>query len=161
VATDETKDLNPGEDPKERVDRELIELLNGLRVALPGVQVLFAFLLVLPFQSGWAEITDVERHVYFAALSSSAIASALLIAPSVYHRLNFRRRNKERMLYDSTRMAIAGSAFVAVGIACAVFLVANVVYGTTVAVVATLITIVLYAGLWGALPLLRRREPDD
>ena len=161
MATDETKDLKPDEGEKERVDRELIELLNGLRVALPGVQVLFAFLLVLPFQQGWAQISDIERHVYFAALISSAAASALLIAPSVYHRLNFRRRNKERMLYDATWMMIVGAAFVAIGIACAVFLVADVVYGTTVAVVVTLITLAVYAGLWGVLPIVRRREPDE
>jgi hypothetical protein len=161
MARDETKHLKPDEGEKERVDRELIELLNELRVALPGVQVLFAFLLILPFQQGWQQISDIERHVYFAALASSAIASALLIAPSVYHRLNFRRRSKERMLYDSTRMAIAGAAFVAIGIACAVFLVADVVYGTPAAMAVTLVAVALYGGLWFALPLLRRRDPDD
>ena len=158
---DETRHLKPDEGDKERVDRELIELLNGLRVLLPGVQVLFAFLLVLPFQQAWAEISDVERHVYFAALVASAAATALLIAPSVYHRLNFRRRNKERMLFDSTRMAIVGSAFVALGIACAIFLVADIVYGTTAAVIVTLITLAVYTGLWGVLPILRRNEPDE
>ena len=161
MARDETKHLKPDEGEKERIDRELIELLNELRVALPGVQVLFAFLLILPFQQGWQQISDVERHVYFAALASSAVASALLIAPSVYHRLNFRRRSKERMLYDSTRMAIAGAAFVAVGIACAVFLVADVVYGTPAALAVTLVAVALYGGLWFVLPLLRRRDPDD
>ena len=161
MARDETKHLKPDEGEKERVDRELIELLNELRVALPGVQVLFAFLLILPFQQGWQQISDVERHLYFAALASSAVASALLIAPSVYHRLNFRRRNKERMLYDSTRMAIAGAAFVAIGIACAVFLVADVVYGTPAALAVTLVAVALYGGLWFVLPLLRRRDPDD
>jgi hypothetical protein len=158
---DETGHLKPDENPKERVDRELIELLNGLRVALPGVQVLFAFLLVLPFQQGWSEIEDIARHVYFAALLASAIASALLIAPSVYHRLNFRRRSKERMLRDSNQMAILGTAFVAIGIACAVFLVADVVYGPGPALVATVLTFALYAGLWWGLPLARRREPDE
>ena len=161
MARDETKHLKPDEGDKERVDRELIELLNELRVALPGVQVLFAFLLILPFQQGWQQISDVERHVYFAALASSAVASALLIAPSVYHRLNFRRRSKERMLYDSTRMAIAGAAFVAIGIACAVFLVADVVYGTPAALAVTLVAVAVYGGLWFGLPLLRRRDPDD
>jgi uncharacterized membrane protein len=158
---DETGHLKPDESKKERIDRELIELLNGLRVALPGVQVLFAFLLVLPFQQGFAEIEDTARHVYFAALVASAIANALLIAPSVYHRLNFRRRSKERMLYDSNSMAIIATVFVAAGIACAIYLIADVVYGPTAAVVATLLTIALYAALWWALPLLRRREPDE
>jgi Flp pilus assembly protein TadB len=161
VPKDETRHLNPDEGDKERVDRELLELLNELRVALPGVQVLFAFLLVLPFQQGWQEIEDIERHVYFGALIASAIASALLIAPSVYHRLNFRRRNKERMLQDSNQMAVLGSAFVAVGIACAIFLVADVVYGPTVAMIATVGALVLYGSLWWLFPLLRRRDPDD
>jgi hypothetical protein len=161
MTVDETGHLKPDEGEKERVDRELIELLNELRVALPGVQILFAFLLVLPFQQGWQEISDVERHVYFAALVASAVASALLIAPSIYHRLNFRRRSKERMLFDSNRMAIAGSAFVAVGIACAIFLIADVVYGAPVSIVATILTLVLYGALWGVLPLARRREPDE
>jgi Family of unknown function (DUF6328) len=158
---DETKDLNPDEGQKERVDRELIEQLNELRVALPGVQILFAFLLVLPFQQGFNELEDLARHVYFAALVASAIASALLIAPSVYHRLNFRRRNKERMLHDSNKLLIIGSAFVAIGIACAIFLIADVVYGPTIAVVATALCLLLYGGLWGVLPLIRRGDPDD
>jgi Sec-independent protein secretion pathway component TatC len=161
MAVDETKHLKPQEDDKARVDRELIELLNELRVALPGVQILFAFLLILPFQQGWDQISDIERHVYFAALAASATASALLIAPSVYHRLNFRRHNKEQMLFDSNRILIAGSAFVAIGIACAIFLVADVVYGTPISIIATAVTLALYAGLWGVFPLIRRNEPDD
>jgi len=158
---DETRDLKPDESEKERVDRELIELLNELRVALPGVQVLFAFLLILPFQQGFSRVEDTARHVYFTALLASAIASALLIAPSIYHRLNFRRKSKEQMLRDSNRMLVAGSAFVAVGIACAVFLIADVVYGPEAAVVVTIATLVVYAALWWVFPLLRRREPDS
>ena len=161
MAVDETRELKPEEGDKERIDRELIELLNELRVALPGVQILFAFLLVLPFQQGWSEISDIERHVYFGALIASAVASALLIAPSLYHRLNFRRRNKERMLFDANRMVILGSAFVAIGLACAIFLVSDVVYGAPISIVATVLALVLYAALWGAFPILRRREPDD
>ncbi len=161
MAGDETRDLKPDEGDKERVDRELIELLNELRVALPGVQILFAFLLVLPFQQGWEQISDIERHVYFAALVASAVASALLIAPSVYHRLNFRRKNKERMLFDSNRILIAGSAFVAIGIACSIFLVADVVYGAPISLIATILTLALYVALWGVFPLMRRNEPDD
>jgi Flp pilus assembly protein TadB len=161
VAKDETRDLKPDENQKERVDRELIELLNELRVALPGVQVLFAFLLVLPFQQGWERVDDVARTLYFGALLASAIASALLIAPSVYHRLNFRRRNKERMLEDANQMAIVGTAFVAVGIAFAIFLVTDVVYGPVVGVIATAATLLLYGALWWVLPLRRRGDPDD
>jgi hypothetical protein len=145
----------------EKIDRELIELLNELRVALPGVQVLFAFLLILPFQQRFSQVGDVDRLVYLAALLASAAAGALLIAPSVYHRLNFRRRNKERMLLDSNALLIAGSAFTAVGIVCAVFVIGDVLFGFAVALALTLATIGLYAALWVVLPLVRRREPDD
>ena len=158
---DETKNLKPDEGDKERVDRELIELLNELRVALPGVQVLFAFLLILPFQQGFEQLGDLARLVYFAALVSSAVASALLIAPSVYHRLNFRRKNKERMVHDANQLVIAGAGFVGVGIVCVMFLITDVVYGLTPAVVVTFLIIVLYVALWAVLPLRRRAEPDD
>ena len=77
---------------KQRVDRELIELLNEIRVALPGVQVLFAFLLILPFQQSFETTNDLERALFLTALLASAGAAAMLIAPSIYHRLNFRRR---------------------------------------------------------------------
>jgi hypothetical protein len=150
-----------GEEQKDRVNRELIELLNELRVALPGVQVLFAFLLILPFQQRFSQLSDVDRIVYVSALLASAAAAALLIAPSVYHRLNFRRRNKERILLDSNALLIVGSAFTALGIACSIYLVVDIVFGTSVAVAATVGTLALYAALWAVLPLLRRREPDD
>ena len=143
---------------KERVNRELIELLNELRVALPGVQVLFAFLLVLPFQQGFASISEADRIVYFLALAVSAIASAMLIAPSVYHRINFRRQNKERMLRDANVLLIAGTALTAVGFACAIFLIADILFGPTIATVATAVTLAIYAALWAALPLYRRRD---
>ena len=117
------------EDKKERVNRELIELLNELRVALPGVQVLFAFLLVLPFQQGFADISDADRGVYIAALIASALAAALLIAPSMYHRLNFRRQVKEQMIFDSNKLIVVGMLLVAVGVSCSIFLVVDVVYG--------------------------------
>src|SRR3954470_17035403 len=129
------------EGDKERIDRELIELLNELRVALPGVQVLFAFLLILPFQQRFSSVGDLDRLVYLAALLASAVAGALLIAPSVYHRLNFRRRNKERMLLDSNVLLIAGSAFTAVGIVCSIFLIGDFLFGFATAAALTLATI--------------------
>ena len=148
------------EDPKERVNRELIELLNELRVALPGVQVLFAFLLVLPFQQGFAEISDADRGVYITALIASALAAALLIAPSMYHRLNFRRQVKEQMIFDSNKLLVMGMVLTAVGVACSIFLVVDVVYGVSPAIVATAGTSVVYVLVWLALPLVRRGEPE-
>jgi hypothetical protein len=150
-----------GEDHNARVNRELIELLNELRVALPGVQVLFAFLLILPFQQRFPQLSELDRIVYVSALLASAAAAALLITPSVYHRLNFRRRNKEQILLDSNALLIVGSAFTALGIALAIYLVVDIVFGTTVAIAATAATLALYVALWAVLPLLRRREPDD
>jgi hypothetical protein len=155
-------DQGPNPEPdKERIDRELIELLNEIRVALPGVQVLFAFLLILPFQQRFETITDVERWVYFGALMASAAAAAFLIAPSVYHRLNFRRKNKQRMLFDSNKLLLAGSVLTAAGISCSIFLVAEIVFGRTIALIATVGTLVVYAALWAVLPLSRRAEPDE
>jgi Family of unknown function (DUF6328) len=148
------------ENRKERVNRELIELLNELRVALPGVQVLFAFLLVLPFQQGFAEISDADRGVYVAALIASALAAALLIAPSMYHRLNFRRQVKEQMIFDSNKLMVVGILLLAIGVACSIFLVVDVVYGNMAAIVATAATAVVYALVWLALPLARRGEPE-
>ena len=146
---------------KERIDRELIELLNEVRVALPGVQVLFAFLLILPFQQGFRDTSDADRVAYTLALLSCAVAAALLIAPSAYHRLNFRRHNKERMVRDANRLLLAGILATGVGIACAIYLVTDVVFGGTVAMAATFGTIVVYGSLWVVLPLVRRREPDE
>ena len=149
-----------GEPEKERVDRELIELLNEIRVALPGVQVLFAFLLILPFQQGFGETSSEDRAVFTVALLASALAAAMLIAPSMYHRLNFRQGNKEQMLFDSNRLMIVGMVILAIGMACSIYLIVDVVYGGTPAVVATAITLAVYGLLWIGLPLVRRGEPD-
>ena len=149
------------ESEKDRVNRELIELLNEVRVALPGVQVLFAFLLILPFQQGFSSTSDVDRAIYTVALLFSAVGAALLIAPSAYHRLNFRRDVKEEMLFDSNKLIIAGLACTAVGIAGSVYLVVDVVHGGTAAVVATFGTIVMFGVLWLALPLARRGKPEQ
>jgi len=147
------------EDRKERVDRELIELLNELRVALPGVQVLFAFLLVVPFQQGFSQVTDLTRYVYFAGMPSSAVAIAFLIAPATYHRLNLRRgvEEKEEMLFLSSRFALVGTVFLALGIVCSLFVVADVLFGDVAALVVALGIAILIAVLWYAVPLIRRR----
>ena len=148
------------EDRKERVDRELIELLNELRVALPGVQVLFAFLLILPFQQGFSKVGVLAQDVYFAALAASAIAIAFLIAPATYHRLNLRRgtAEKEEMLFTSSKFALVGTAFLAIGIGCAMFVIADTLFGSTVATAIALGLGALIVTLWYALPIWRRRS---
>ena len=149
------------EDRKERVDRELIELLNELRVALPGVQVLFAFLLVVPFQQGFSNVTEMTRVVYFAGLASSALAMAVLITPATYHRINLRRGvdEKEQMLFTSSRLTLIGTAFLALGIGCSMFVIADVLFGDLAALLVAVITGLVFVGLWYVLPL-RVRNPS-
>ena len=147
------------ENKKERVDRELIELLNELRVAVPGIQVLFAFLLTVPFAFGFGAVTTFQRDVFFAALILTALAAAFLIAPSAQHRLLFRQQDKEALLLRSNGFAIAGLAFLALAITAVVVLIASVVFGTTGVVIlfGALVALVI-AGLWYAQPLIRRRR---
>ena len=103
-------DSGSDEDHTERVNRELIELLNELRVALPGTQVLFAFLLAVPFAQGFTRTTDFQRALFFVVMALTAISLALLVAPSAWHRLRFRQQDKERILRASNTMSIAGPA---------------------------------------------------
>ena len=140
----------------EDLDRELIELLNELRVALPGVQVLFAFLLILPFQNRFPDLGEFARDVYFAAFLFTAVATAFFIAPTAYHRLRWREHDKERMLQTSNRQAIAGSVFLALAIVCTVYLITDVLHDATTAAVLAAGAGVLYAWLWYGLALSRR-----
>ena len=154
-------DEDAGESNKQRVDRELIELLNEVRIALPGVQVLFAFLLILPFQQAFSKTSSVDRTVYTVALLFSALAAALLIAPSAYHRINFRRNVKEEMLFDSNKLIVTGLICTAIGVACSIYVVVDVVHGGSAALLATLATLTVFAFLWLAVPLARRGEPQS
>lgn len=144
----------PGESDKERLDRNFQELLQGLRVALPGVQVLFAFLLVVPFQQGYAQVTDFQEKVYFATLLCTAIASACLIAPPVRHRLLFRQGVKDWILFNSNSVVTVGFVFLAVAISGVILLVSDYIYEGTAAVVATAGIATALAWLWFVSPLL-------
>jgi predicted membrane channel-forming protein YqfA (hemolysin III family) len=144
------------ESKDERLDRELIELLNELRVALPGVQVLFAFLLAVPFTQRFASLTPAQEDVFFAAFLCTAVATALLIAPSAYHRLRWRERDKEHMLRVSNQLAIAGTVFLAAAIVAVVYLVTDLIFGLAATLVATLLVGILFGWLWYGLPLVRR-----
>jgi hypothetical protein len=149
------------ESPKERLDRETIELLNELRVILPGVQVLLAFLLTAPFNQRFNAITATERAAYFLALLCTAAATALLIAPSALHRILWRGREKEFVLRLSNLFTIAGLVLVATGIVSAVGLVTSVLYGQGLTVAVTVGAALLFGVLWFALPLLRRASGGD
>lgn len=150
------------ETEKERLSRKLNELLEELRVALPGVQVLFAFLLTLPFTSRFAGITDLSRDVYFGSFLAAATASVFLIAPSAYHRMRWRFTDKEeldakrQMLITSSRLAIVGTVLLGGAIAGTTFLIGNVLFNVPLAgAVSAGITGVAVV-LWFALPLVRR-----
>jgi hypothetical protein len=148
------------ESRRERVNRELIELLNELRVALPGVQVLFAFLLAVPFSNGYTRITRFQKDVFFVTLIATAISTACFIVPTAYHRLNFRKREKERILLRSNKFAIAGIMLLAVSMIGVIVLITDVIYSDTAAVVTGLLGLAVFGGLWLALPLLRCAADD-
>jgi hypothetical protein len=148
--------MSSDESKEEQLDRELIELLNELRVALPGVQVLFAFLLGVPFTQRFGEVTDIQKDVYFLTFLCTATATALLIAPSAYHRLDWRRGDKEHLLVVSNRLAISGTAFLALAISGAVFVVTDILFDPTSAAVVAAVTAAFFGWFWYGLPLLRR-----
>jgi hypothetical protein len=158
IATSQEQRSGAGEDEKQRRDRELIELLNELRVALPGVQVLFAFLLTVPFSQRFASVTPVQKHVYYAAVLCTAAASALLIAPTAYHRIAFRTRDKERMLITANHLAIVGTAFLAVSIVLVVWVITDLLFDGALVPSATAAVAALYAWLWYLLPIKRRAD---
>lgn len=150
------RDSGRDESEGERLDRNLGELLQELRVALPGVQVLFAFLLAVPFQQGFTKITSFQRDVYFATLLLTAISAVLLISPSAYHRLTFRYQQKRQLVFYSNRFAIVGLGFLALAMTGAIMLITDVLFGTTATVVTSAAAVVVFAFFWFALPLKRR-----
>ena len=146
------------EDEQERLNRQMMELLNELRVAMPGVQVLFGFLLTVPFQQRFARVTDFQETVYFATLVAAAVATAILIAPSAYHRVMFQRHDKPNIIHIGTVQFLAGLAALALAMNGAVLLVTDVLFdaGTVTVTVAVLAT--LYLTLWFGFGLLRRLQ---
>jgi len=145
------------ETPLERCDRNLVELLQEVRVVQTGVQVLFAFLLMAPLTPGFADLSSLQRVEYFVTLALSGVAALLLIAPTAYHRLLFRRNDKEYLVRVANRLTIAGLAAVALSMAGALLFVTGVLFGQTAALIAGLITAASAVTLWCALPLARRR----
>jgi len=140
----------------QRLDRNLGELLQELRVALPGVQVLFAFLLAVPFQQHFTEITPFQEKVYFATLLCTAISAALLISPTAYHRLTFHLQQKRELVFVSNRLAIAGLAFLALAMTGAIVLITDVLFGAAVTAFFGIAAGAMFIMLWGVLPLRRR-----
>jgi hypothetical protein len=139
-----------------RLDRNLGELLQELRVALPGVQVLFAFLLAVPFQGNFTKITPFQEKVYFGTLLCTAISAALLISPTAYHRLTFHLQQKRRLVSLANRQAIAGLGFLALAMSGAIVLITDFLFSTAATIVFGSAAALMFAVLWGLLPLRRR-----
>ncbi|HTF60335.1 MAG TPA: DUF6328 family protein [Actinomycetes bacterium] len=150
-----------GESKGERLDRELIELLQELRVVIPGVQVLLAFLLTAPFQQRFAQLPGSMRNAFFASIACATLATAFLIAPSAHHRLRWRAGEKERLVRVGTRMAILGTVFLAAAIVLALYVVTDVLFTTNLAVLTGLAALVLFGVLWYVVPLTGRSSSDE
>jgi hypothetical protein len=148
------------DEERELEHRRLIELLNELRVALTGVQIMFAFLLTVPFTQRFAQVTKFQRYVYFVTLLCAAVSVAFLIAPSAHHRILFRRHQKHRLVMLGSTLMIVGLLFLALAMTGVILLITDVLFrtGTVVAVTAALGT--LFAGLWYVVPLLRVLRGD-
>jgi MFS family permease len=152
----------PPPDPREeseaqRDDRNLAELLQELRVAGLGVQVLFGFLLSLPFTTKFSKVSQGQRDLYLASLVLAAVSTALLLGPVAYHRLVFRRGQKERVVRAANTMALLGLAAVSLAVSSAVLLVTSYVATALPAALITAFIAALFGGLWFAFPLARHR----
>jgi hypothetical protein len=154
----------PGAEPdsetrKQRVDRELNELLGELRIALPGVQMLFAFLLTVPFYARFETLTEAARAVFFSTFTFTTAAAVFMIAPSSNHRISFRAQDKERLLLRANRFAIVGVAFLALAICGVMYFIAGMVLGQRWAPYAAGATATLIAATWYLAPLVRKLGP--
>jgi len=140
---------------EEKRDRQMTELLNELRVALPGVQILFAFLLAVPFQQGFQKVTDTQKGIYYATLMATCAATVCLIAPSAMHRLRFHERDRAFLIESSNKYLIAGLSFLGIAIVLAVILISDYLYDGIIVWLAPLAVALAIAGVWFARPLAR------
>jgi cation transport ATPase len=144
------------EKEQERLNRQMTELLTELRVAMPGVQVLFAFLLAVPFQQRFVTANAFQRDVYLATLLAAATATAFFIAPSAFHRIAFQRREKERIIQMGTRQFLCGLVALAIAMNGAVLLVTDVLFRAPTVIVTMVCVASLYLWLWFGVGLWRR-----
>ena len=149
-------DPERGEEEQERLNRQMIELLNELRVAIPGVQVLFAFLLTVPFQNRFEQASDLQHYVYLFTLIASAAATGFLVAPTGFHRILFQQGDKPLLIKQGNRLLLAGLAALWLAMTGATFLVVDFVFRPGTAVAVTAVVFVLLGGLWFGLGLARR-----
>jgi Family of unknown function (DUF6328) len=162
---DQTRHVEQGPDDRRREerrrDRQMIELLNELRVALPGVQILFAFLLTVPFSIRFDKLTGFQRDVYYVTLIATALSAACLIAPSAAHRLRFHQGEREWIVESANELMIAGLVFLAVALACSVLLITDLMFdGARVWVYTGAVSLII-VGLWFVRPLLRHARGES
>jgi hypothetical protein len=154
----EDTDSGRRESEEERADRNLSDLLQELRVALPGVQVLFAFLLTVPFSQRFNELSGFEEKLYFGVLICTALATVLLTAPTVGHRILFRRQQKEYLVTVANNLALVGLFLLAIAISAAIALISSFLFGTATAIVSTGLLTLAFAGFWYLGPIVRRAK---
>jgi hypothetical protein len=149
------------ETPLERLDRNLEELTSELRVVVTGVQVLFAFLLIVPFNTGFAHVGEFERTVYFVTLIFAALAAVCTIAPSAAHRFLFRHDDKQHIVFSSNRVVIAGLAFLAIAMCGCLLLVTTKLFGITAGVLTASLGALPFLALWFVAPIRRLRQLEQ
>jgi MFS family permease len=146
------------ETDKDRLNRNLDQLLQELRVVIPGVQVLFAFLLAVPFSTRFVRVDRFERVVFFVALLFAAFSVVLLLAPSIQHRILFRHEQKRYLVERANRLVIAGMSSLAISMTLSLVLVAHFLYGLWAALIVGGCAVIAYATIWYAIPLARLRH---
>ena len=147
-------------DEEKQRDRQMVELLNELRVALPGVQILFAFLLAAPFAAGWDRVNAFQRDVFFVTLLAASLSTACLIAPSAAHRIRFHQGDRPWLIETANRLVIVGLVALAVAMVSAVLLITDLLYDGVLVVVVPVVVGLVFGGLWFGRPV-HRRVTDD
>lgn len=151
----------PDESEKERWDRNFADLLQELRVAQTGVQILFAFLLTLPFSSGFPNVNAFQKDTYVVALIAAAFATAMIISPVAFHRALFRQGRKPELVRYAHRMASGGLGFMLISMVSSVLLITDYLLNIWVSVILTAITAGWFLTFWAALPAIRRNWGED
>jgi hypothetical protein len=154
----EPSESGRAESEEERADRNLSDLLQELRVALPGVQVLFAFLLTVPFSQRFDDLSDFDQKLYFGVLIAVALATVLLVAPTAGHRILFRRQQKEYIVTIANRLSLVGLLLLAIAMSGAIALISDFLFGTATAVISTIVMAAAFVGFWFLGPVVRRQK---